>query len=142
MPKSNNRINTWINITLIVVLMAVVAIGCSNHPTNNDIVEKNLMISNKVDRIDELWIIKPHPGHRSDLTIEDIQRIIEENSELFTIEGEIDYELLMQFITENFGSLVIVVNQEDISTIIDQMRPCCRFDIKTKTIKITITLNL
>jgi len=87
-----NMLSLKVLLTLIVVitiLMATVFVGCSNPITKEDTKESSQLTYADPDEVDELWIIHPDIGLHSGLTIEDVQQIIEENADFFTIDGEI-----------------------------------------------------
>jgi len=121
------------------VLIIVVTVSCSNHPTNNTSIDMEIMSSKETD---ELWLINFYDWSvRTELNINKITSIIDENNDLFTIDGYIDYELFKEFMTEHFKSLVIITYQDQIEKIFDYVRPCCRVNIKTRTIRITIVIR-
>lgn len=129
---------------LVFVLIAMVSgvmIGCSDTLTSansNDSRQIPLLNQENLIKPSELWIITQQSNNRSNLSIEQIKRIIEANAELFTIDGVIDESLLRRFIEENFENVEIITDPSEIDNTLRWTRICCKFDIETGTITVTI----
>ena len=141
MRKSIEHIAVLTLAVALTSVMIALLIGCSSPITNEKNTETSEFSQTQSDAIDELWIIHPQQGLRTDLTIDEVQRIIEENIGLFTIDGIVDIELLKQFIRDTFGEIELIDDEDAIIEILKKVSICCTYDPKTGTVKIRIFIK-
>jgi len=138
---TKRKLNACLLVTLLVVLIGCIVIGCSNSITGNepkDTIGDKQKSYEGHEGIDELWAIGSQSGTRDDLSMEDIIRIIEENSDYYTIDGEIDVDLLRQFVTTYFTNVEVITDPGEIADIIRHIQICCKYNPATNKFKITI----
>lgn len=131
-------IRTLLPISLLVLLVVGVTVGCNSSIIGDDFDRvADTMQKNDVDKgkIDELWLIDTKDA----LTMDDISKVIEANADYYTTkDGEIDVDLLRNFVLSSFDSVDILTNPDDIEKVLGSTQICCIYDPETKTIRIII----
>lgn len=131
-----------LSVTLFILLITGIFIGCSNEITkynSSNSIDYEQTSYDEQNMVDELWVIGHHQSTKSDLTIEEIQRLIEENDSLYTKDGLLDVDLLRLFILENFKSVEIITDSDDIAEILRGIKVCCKYNPETNKYTIYIT---
>ena len=138
MLKKNN---TLLVLTMFALFFVVVAMGCTDPVTVNESLDSKH--ANLGDDLvpEQLWVIEPRLESKPELTIEDVQRIIEKNADYYTVKGEVDVELLKKFVIEKFGSLVVITAPDDIKSELLWIRACCKYIPRTGEVRITIIIR-
>jgi len=130
---------------LILVMLAFVIgnlIGCADTVTT-----ENSFVSAEIyqedhrpkEKIDELWIISSRTNSRSDLTLEQIIKIIEANRDQYTnADGESDPDLLRRFVMNTFDQVDIITDPLAISVELNAISVCCVYNPDTNSWEIRI----
>jgi len=123
------------------LLIACIVVGCANPITREDSTESQMTTFESPDLPDELWIISSLQGLRSNVTIDDVIKLIENNLTSLTVDGFINVELLKALLEAHFGKVEIITDSTHISTILSTVDIKASVDPDTGNIRITIIVS-
>ena len=139
-----SKYGTLLVFVVLALVFAVVS-GCSDTFTTQNSTDSrgtNLKSHEEHNQVDELWVISSRSETRSNLTVEQIKEILEANSDRFTTaDGEIDDELLRQFVIDYFDYVEVVIGNDEIDEILRRIETSSGLKPNTKTIKVTIVVK-